>query len=189
VDYACIYDDLMVRGRGRLRHGYMERHHIVPRCLGGSDRKDNLVYLTAREHFLAHKMLVRMYPEIFGLWTALMLMGRLAGHKSRIFESERIRAAEMRRSFRYSKTSREKMSDSAKARGSVSPATEFKPGLVPWNKGLSPEQSHRYGKKHSEETVARMRTAQQAGRQAQSERMKQWWAGRKARTQVEGALM
>lgn len=156
MDYASIYDDLMARAYGRSRQGYMERHHIVPRCLGGSDRKDNLVYLTAREHFLAHKLLVRMYPEVWGLWTALILMGRLANHKSRIFESERIRAAEMRRSFRYSKQSRKKMSDSAKARGSVSPATEFKPGLVPWNKGLPPEESHRFGKHHSPETKRKM---------------------------------
>ena len=33
---------------------YFERHHIVPRCMGGSDDTDNLVNLTAREHFLAH---------------------------------------------------------------------------------------------------------------------------------------
>ena len=156
MDYGSIYEDLMARAYGRSRHGYMERHHIVPRCLGGSNRKDNLVYLTAREHFLAHKLLVRMYPEIWGLWTALMLMGRLANHKSRIFESERTRAAEMRRSFRYSKEAREKMSKSAKSRGRNSPKTEFKPGLVPWNKGLPPEESPRFGKHHAPETKQKM---------------------------------
>lgn len=178
----------MTRAHGRPRHGYMERHHIVPRCLGGSNRKDNLVYLTAREHFLAHKLLVRIYPDQPKLWYALMMMGRLADHKSRIFDSERRQAAEMRCGFQYTEEAKQKMAQSARERGRNSPRTEFKAGHVPWNKGLPPEQSHRYGKKHSAKTIARMRMVQQAARQAQSERMKQWWADRKARTQEKGAL-
>lgn len=39
--------------------GYYELHHIVPRSLGGSDDKSNLVALTARQHFVAHWMLAR----------------------------------------------------------------------------------------------------------------------------------
>ena len=189
MDYAAVYDSLILRARGRVRHGYMERHHIVPRCMGGSDRKDNLVYLTAREHFLAHKLLVRAHPNVRGLWFALTLMGRLCSHKSRIFASERKRAAEMRRSFRYTDESREKMSVSAKARGRVSPTTEFKSGQSPWNKGLPPEESHRYGKKHSPQTIERMRSVQQANRVAQSERMKQWWVDRKTATQTNGVSL
>ena len=42
---------------------YYENHHILPECLGGSDIKDNMVLLTAREHFLAHKILCRIYPS------------------------------------------------------------------------------------------------------------------------------
>lgn len=41
--------------------GYMERHHVLPRSEGGTDAPENLVYLTAREHFLAHWLLYRMY--------------------------------------------------------------------------------------------------------------------------------
>ena len=48
---------------GRLKEqsvdGYYELHHIVPRSLGGSDEKSNLVALTARQHFVAHWMLAR----------------------------------------------------------------------------------------------------------------------------------
>ena len=157
MDYAVIYDSLIARARGRSRHGYMERHHIVPRCMGGSNRKENLVYLTAKEHFIAHKLLVRIHPNVYGLWQALILMGRLVEFKSRIFASERQRAAELRRGFKYSAESREKMSVSAKARGRNGAKTEFKPGIEPWNKGLAPEESHRYGYKHRDETKARMR--------------------------------
>lgn len=40
---------------------YYEKHHIVPKSLGGSNRKENLVLLTAREHFLCHWLLTKMY--------------------------------------------------------------------------------------------------------------------------------
>lgn len=41
---------------------YYERHHIIPRSLGGSDEPDNLVLLTAREHYLAHYLLWKFMP-------------------------------------------------------------------------------------------------------------------------------
>lgn len=41
--------------------GYTETHHILPRCLGGDNSKDNLVKLTAREHFIAHLLLTKCY--------------------------------------------------------------------------------------------------------------------------------
>lgn len=63
MNYTKIYDQLISRGRNRALTGYKESHHIVPRCMGGSDSKDNLVDLTPEEHYLAHQLLVRMYPE------------------------------------------------------------------------------------------------------------------------------
>lgn len=40
---------------------YYEKHHILPKSLGGTDDEDNLVLLTSREHFLCHYLLVKMY--------------------------------------------------------------------------------------------------------------------------------
>lgn len=39
---------------------HTERHHIIPKSFGGSDRNENLVRLSAREHFLVHWLLVKM---------------------------------------------------------------------------------------------------------------------------------
>jgi hypothetical protein len=36
---------------------YVERHHIIPKSWGGPDIKENLVILSAREHFLIHYVL------------------------------------------------------------------------------------------------------------------------------------
>jgi 5-methylcytosine-specific restriction endonuclease McrA len=40
--------------------GYSEKHHIIPRSLGGDDSISNVVKLTARAHFICHKLLVLM---------------------------------------------------------------------------------------------------------------------------------
>lgn len=41
--------------------GYTERHHIVPKSLGGSNDKSNLIRLTPRQHYIAHWMLWKIY--------------------------------------------------------------------------------------------------------------------------------
>ena len=43
--------------------GYFENHHIIPRSFGGSDDKDNLVLLTAKEHFICHFLLAKHYTK------------------------------------------------------------------------------------------------------------------------------
>jgi len=68
MDYQRIYDQIIDRAqrekRVKVKGGiYYERHHIVPRCMEGSNRQENLVLLTAREHFLCHWILVRIYPK------------------------------------------------------------------------------------------------------------------------------
>lgn len=53
-----IQNILNTRGRFGISKGeYKERHHIIPKCIGGTNDKDNLIDLYAREHFIAHKLL------------------------------------------------------------------------------------------------------------------------------------
>jgi hypothetical protein len=54
--------------------GYYERHHVLPKCMGGKDTSDNLIYLTAREHLLAHWLLMKAFPEVKGLKIAYATM-------------------------------------------------------------------------------------------------------------------
>ena len=58
-----INNILNTRGRFACGDEYHERHHIVPRCMGGDDDEDNLIDLFAREHFIAHKMLALENPD------------------------------------------------------------------------------------------------------------------------------
>jgi predicted nucleic acid-binding Zn ribbon protein len=63
MNYKKHYDLLIERARTRQLTDYVEKHHIVPRCIGGTDKKSNLVELTPEEHYVAHQLLVKMYPE------------------------------------------------------------------------------------------------------------------------------
>ncbi len=59
--YQKWYDSLIERARTRALEGYVETHHIIPKCLGGTNDSSNLVKLTAREHLIAHLLLYRSY--------------------------------------------------------------------------------------------------------------------------------
>lgn len=74
MNYENIYNTIIERSRGRILSGYTEEHHIVPRCLGGDNSKNNLVDLTAEEHYVCHQLLVKMYPGNIKLVKAAMFM-------------------------------------------------------------------------------------------------------------------
>ena len=63
MDYKRIYEQLIERARNRVPDGYVERHHVKPVCMGGSDSKENLVDLYPEEHFVAHALLLKIYKE------------------------------------------------------------------------------------------------------------------------------
>jgi hypothetical protein len=58
--YTRWYNQIIATAQNRVAEGYTERHHIQPRSLGGADTPDNLVDLTAREHFVCHWLLTKM---------------------------------------------------------------------------------------------------------------------------------
>jgi hypothetical protein len=65
MDYKKIYDDL-IQSRKKLKRRkangvYFEKHHILPKCMGGNNLKENTVLLTAREHLIAHMLLCKIY--------------------------------------------------------------------------------------------------------------------------------
>lgn len=64
MNYKRIYEELIEYAKkSRELKGYTETHHIIPRCLLLDDSKGNLVTLTAREHFIAHWLLTKIYKD------------------------------------------------------------------------------------------------------------------------------
>ena len=74
MDYTKIYLSLIEKAQTRTLEGYCEVHHIVPRCMGGSDEPENLVRLTPEEHYLAHQLLVKIHPKSYALVKAAAMM-------------------------------------------------------------------------------------------------------------------
>jgi hypothetical protein len=77
--YYMIIEKAQNENRKKNNGVYYESHHITPRCLGGEGgftqlNHPNIVLLTAKEHFLCHKLLIEMYPNNPDLWYALFLM-------------------------------------------------------------------------------------------------------------------
>ena len=63
-----IQNILDTRGRFGVPEGeYKERHHILPKCMGGNDDELNLIDLYAREHYEAHRLLAQENPHDKGL--------------------------------------------------------------------------------------------------------------------------
>jgi hypothetical protein len=65
MDYKKIYNSIIEKRKlNELpKDVYGEKHHILPKCLGGNDEKDNLIRLTAKEHFICHLLLSEMFPK------------------------------------------------------------------------------------------------------------------------------
>lgn len=74
MNYNKIYNDLIEKAKSRILEGYQEKHHIIPKCLGGDDNLDNIVGLTPEEHYIAHLLLVKIYPNQNGLVFAAWYM-------------------------------------------------------------------------------------------------------------------
>lgn len=75
MNYLKHYNILIDRGILRSHiDGYIEVHHIIPICMGGVNTPENLVKLTPEEHYLAHLLLVKIYPDISKLIYACSMM-------------------------------------------------------------------------------------------------------------------
>jgi hypothetical protein len=105
--YVKIYNSIIEKRKNFPPSGYFETHHILPKSLGGDDSKTNLVNLTAREHYLCHYLLTKIYENDFLKWSKMVRafsMMLLETHKqsrytSRLYEYNRkkfsiIRSAE-----------------------------------------------------------------------------------------------
>ena len=66
--YYLWYFNLIEKVKKQSRHKgdgvYYERHHIYPKSIFPDQKNDhdNLVLLTAKEHYIAHLMLIKMFP-------------------------------------------------------------------------------------------------------------------------------
>jgi len=90
MDYNKVYKRIIDNAKSLNRskkNGYFERHHIIPKCLDGDNSSNNIVLLTAKEHFICHKLLCFIYPNSKPLYFAFWAMcNQLSGDVMRTYK-------------------------------------------------------------------------------------------------------
>lgn len=88
MNYNKLYSKLIsFYGLKEKPTDYSERHHILPKCLGGDDDKENLVYVSARVHYILHRILCKIYPNSDKLKFAFWAMNnQLSGDIKRTYK-------------------------------------------------------------------------------------------------------
>jgi hypothetical protein len=172
MNYERIYNQIIERAKNeqeerivRKKNGeYFEGHHIVPRCLGGTGysnawtnlnkryRNTNIVGLTAREHFICHWLLIRIYPENYKLAHAFFAM---CNQKNDLQKRNIISS----RAYNEGRAQRKKFSYihkgiSYEERFGIDRSNEIKTKI---SSKLSGELNGFFGKSHSEDTKSHLR--------------------------------
>jgi hypothetical protein len=201
MNYQKIYDGLIAQCQARQSlAGYKERHHIIPKSLGGSNNTSNLVDLTAREHFIAHFLLAKLHGG--NQWSSIK---RMRGNddfyiNSRLYEVARreVAKATSQRFKGVAKSAATKAKMSASARkyhgtdlkpvrvkrgeeGYVSPIKGV-PRPTPWRIGVTPANK---GVPVSEEIRAKLSAAKK-GRKQTPEQIAKRVAARRATLAAQG---
>ena len=106
MNYQKIYNQLIERAQNRVLDGYCEKHHIIPKSMDGKDISNNLVNLTAREHFIAHYLLAKIHGGT--QWYAVIRFKGLNKRyfNARLYETARKRNSEVSRNTKIGKKQR-----------------------------------------------------------------------------------
>lgn len=139
-----IQNILDIRGRFGCGDEYHERHHIIPKCMGGGNEEDNLIDLYAREHFIAHRLLALENPDNEKLVYAWSCMAFIKSQKLKRYELTPEEYEEMKKALSktLSKNAKERLQDKTKH-----------PMYGVHRYG---EENPFYGKRHTEESKKKM---------------------------------
>lgn len=189
MNYQKIYNDIInkykILNLQKYEKEYLETHHIIPRCVGGLDNEENLVNLPAREHFICHLLLPKIYKNDFNKYTklfqALFMMSVMKNSKqdrhiitSKQYEKIRINYAEFRKKTPQSVESNEKRRQKLL-------------GRKVWNTGLTKETNSilkligqkvskaNKGRKPSKETLEKLKKSAQARAWKMSGKNNYWY--------------
>lgn len=93
MNYRNIYNSIILKRQNNIPSGYTEEHHIIPRSLGGTDDVNNLVKLTAKEHFICHLLLTKIYEagttEYYKMCHAFLMMMTSSKKQTRYISSRK----------------------------------------------------------------------------------------------------
>ena len=151
MNYSKVYYNIIEQAKSRPLPPIVEVHHIIPKSLGGSNKKENLVKLTPKEHFVCHLLLTKMYSGkdrqkmVYAIWAIMNLCNNHQHRKKvkgRIYESMKIEFVKAQKSIigsaRYNtgkkRPDRTSASFTNEWKANISDAKKGKPT---WNKGIT----------------------------------------------------
>lgn len=164
--YTRIYYQIIDRGLHRSLEGYKEKHHIIPRSLGGADGKDNLVCLTAREHYIVHWLLIKMTTNedrskmIYAFWR-MTTTGkyRVTSRTYSMIKKENSTVHSLRMTGEnnpfFGKQHSPEMIESIKTRNRMQKWSDGR--KESWKGRVSGENNPMYGRRHTKESLDKMR--------------------------------
>jgi len=151
--YLDRYYWLIEYSRNHPPTGYLERHHIHPRSMGGSNDSSNIIALTARQHFLAHWLLWKAYRNRKTAFAFRMMCQAKRGYQERYSRiSSRLYEA-INSDVSHSDATKQKMSQSARGKPK---SNEHRRNISIANRGIGK------GRKQDPEWIAK-RTAHRRG--------------------------
>ena len=124
MNWKNIYLNLMNKAQLRNKPDcYCEKHHVIPKSIGGTDEPSNLVWLTAREHLIAHRLWVRFETDPqkrrkaqSALWSMVTMRSKDNGGRiipnSRVYEEAKIALRRSKMGRRVPVETRNKISKS-----------------------------------------------------------------------------
>jgi len=163
MNYKRIYDNIVDNAKNRILEGYLEAHHIIPKSMGGTNDNENLVKLTAREHYIAHWLLYKIHKNDKMAFAFHMMSNRLGGSRQNSIKYEIARKAfskhisKLNKGKTLSESHKRKISESKL--GSKNPmygkthSDDHKEYLRDINTG---DKNGFYGKTHSDEFKSKL---------------------------------
>lgn len=143
MNYQRIYNQIIDRAQSEDRQKgcgiYFEKHHIIPKCLGGVNNKSNLILLTAKEHFVAHKLLCEIYPTEtklhYAIWRMMNPQSLKHTRTYNISSTEYSRRKKIQQEYIRNLGLQNKGKTVTHSEETKKKISELGKGRVPWNKG------------------------------------------------------
>jgi hypothetical protein len=142
--YTNCYYRIVNRAKNRELTTYTERHHIVPKSLGGDNSAENLVKLTPKEHYVCHRLLTKMTEG--NNRTKMLCAAMIMMHGIDVTRTYRINST----AYSFTKTQRAR---------AMSELKKGKPGHPRSPETRAKMRASKLGKKLSEETKLKMQAA------------------------------
>ncbi len=175
--YYKIIENANSENRKKFNGTYYESHHIIPKSFAGSNKKENLVLLTSKEHFICHRLLTKICISKDNKIKMLYALHRLScgninQYTGRQYSVAKLALIEANINRKHSEETKQKLREAGYKR-KHSQETKEKIGKIRKGKTFTTEQRQKISsalsnkkptlgmtnKKHSEETKVKLREA------------------------------